>query len=286
VYRASEAELEQYERLGFIVRENVFSEAELVAMRAGAENVHAQILEAAGRPEAGPVDQVDNQKYQTVLGSTIKWEWNDDLRAVRSMEPAGHLDARLEVLLDDPRLYQPVQSINGCETLSVFSDKLNVKRPGGAPFPWHQEGLYWEQGAEDLASLVSTLTYLDDATKENGCLWVIPGSHKCGNLKGLTDRGVLGALYTDVDLIDEKGIPTELPAGSVLYFHRDLVHGSQTNRTRGNRRVFVVAYQAGGLHRWRIDRKHEVDTGAQFLKSSFDLAQPARIDSGRSVGPQ
>jgi ectoine hydroxylase-related dioxygenase (phytanoyl-CoA dioxygenase family) len=227
-------------------------------MRAGAESVHAQVLEAADLPEAGPVDQVDNQKYQSVLGSTIKWEWNDDLRAVRSMEPAGHLDLRLEVLLDDPRLYQPSASINGCESLSVFSDKLNVKRPGGAPFPWHQEGLYWENGAEDLESLVSTLTYLDDATKENGCLWVIPGSHKQGNLQGLKDRGVLGALYTDVALIDGEAIPTELRAGSVLFFHRDLVHGSQTNRTRESRRVFVVAYQAGDLHRWRINRKREV----------------------------
>jgi ectoine hydroxylase-related dioxygenase (phytanoyl-CoA dioxygenase family) len=140
----------------------------------------------------------------------------------------------------------------------VFSDKLNVKRPGGAPFPWHQEGLYWENGAEDLASVVSTLTYLDDATKENGCLWVIAGSHKDGNLKGLEDRGVLGSLYTDVDLLDGEPVAPELSAGSVLYFHRDLVHGSQTNRTTSSRRVFVVAYQAGGLHVWGTDRKREV----------------------------
>jgi len=152
-----------------------------------------------------------------------------------------------------------VASINGCESLSVFSDKLNVKRPGGAPFPWHQEGLYWENGAEDLESIVSTLTYLDDGSKENGCLWVIPGSHKRGNLQGLKDRGVLGALYTDIDLVEGEAIATELRAGSVLFFHRDLVHGSQSNRTNESRRVFVVAYQSGGLHRWRIDRKREVD---------------------------
>ncbi len=260
LYRATEAELEQYDELGFFVREGVFGESECVALRAGAENVHAQILEAAGRNGAGPIDQVDNQKYQTVLGSKIKWEWSDDLYAVRSMEPTGHLDARLEALLDDPRLHQPVQSINRCESLSVFSDKLNVKRPGGAPFPWHQEGLYWQHGAEDLESLVSTLTYLDDATRENGCLWVIPGSHRHGNLKGLEGRGVLGALYTDTDLIDEEAVAADLPAGSVLYFHRDLVHGSQSNRSQASRRIFVVAYQAGGLHRWCIDRKREVAT--------------------------
>ncbi len=259
MYHATKAEREQYEELGFFVRERVFSEREVEELRAGAENVHAQILAAADQLDASPVDQVDNQKYQSVLGSTIKWEWRDDLRAVRSMEPTGHLDPRLEALIDDPRLYQPVCSINGCEALSVFSDKLNVKRPGGAPFPWHQEGLYWQNGAEDLESLVSTLTYLDDGTKENGCLWVIPGSHKAGNLQGLKDRGVLGALYTDVDLLDGEAIPTELPAGSVLYFHRDIVHGSQTNRSQGDRRVFVVAYQSSGLHRWRINRKREVN---------------------------
>jgi phytanoyl-CoA hydroxylase len=258
MYGATQAELEQYEALGFFVRENVFSEEELEQLRAGAESAHGQILEAAARPDANPIDQVDNQKYQSVLGSTIKWEWRDDLRAVRSMEPTGHLDARLDSMIDDPRLYAPVLSINQCDKLSVFSDKLNVKRAGGAPFPWHQEGLYWENGAEDLESLVSTLTYLDEGTKDNGCLWVIPGSHKAGNLQGLEDRGVLGALYTDVDLIEGEAIPTEVPAGSVLYFHRDLVHGSQTNRTKQSRRVFVVAYQSTGLHRWRLDQKREV----------------------------
>jgi len=260
MYRATEAELKQYDELGFFVREDVFSEDEIEAMRSGAENVHEQILDAASRPGADPIDQVDNQKYQRVLGSMIKWEWDDELRAVRSMEPTGHLDARLEVVIDDPRLYQPVASINGCDRLSVFSDKLNVKRPGGAPFPWHQEGLYWENGAEDLASVVSTLTYLDDATKANGCLWVIPASHKQGNLKGLCDRGVLGALYTDVALLDGEALAVELRAGSVLYFHRDLVHGSQVNRTEASRRVFVVAYQAGGLHRWNLDQKREIAT--------------------------
>ncbi len=258
MYQATESELKEYDERGFFVREDVFSEQELESMRAGVENVHAQIIAAADLPEAGPVDQVDNQKYQNVLGSRVKWEWSDNLHAVRSMEPTGHLDPRLDVLIDDPRLYQPVASINGCKTLSVFSDKLNVKRAGGAPFPWHQEGLYWENGAEDLESLVSTLTYLDDGSKENGCLWVIPGSHKQGNLQGLKDRGVLGALYTDTELIEGEAFATEIPAGSVLFWHRDLVHGSQTNRTTSSRRVFVVAYQSGGLHRWNLDQKREV----------------------------
>ena len=87
---------------------------------------------------------------------------------------------------------------------------------------------------------------------------MIPGSHSHGALQGLKDRGVLGALYTDVDLIEGEAFPVELPAGSVLWFHRDLVHGSQSNRSDRSRRVFVAAYQPAGLHRWRLGKKRPI----------------------------
>jgi hypothetical protein len=70
-------------------------------------------------------------------------EWRDDLPAVRSMEPCHHLDPRLDALIDNARLWKPCCDSIGCGELSLFSDKLNVKRPGGAPLPWHQEGPYW-----------------------------------------------------------------------------------------------------------------------------------------------
>ncbi len=258
MYRATQAELQQYEELGFFCREGVFSPDELVELRSATENVHKQVLEAADCDDAAPIDLIDNQKFQMVLGSTIKWEWRDDLRAIRSMEPTAHLDARFEALVDDPRLWQPSADIIGSDELSLFSDKLNVKRPGGAPFPWHQEGPYWAYGAEDLEHIVSALTYIDEGTEENGCLWIIPGSHRHGALQNLKNRGVLGALYTDVELVDEEAMAVAVPAGSVLWFHRDIVHGSQSNRADTNRRVFVTAYQPAGLHRWRLDEKRDI----------------------------
>lgn len=258
MHHASRDELEQYERLGFFYRERVLPERELEGLRAAAEAAHRAVLDAADRDEAGPVDAVDNQRYQTVCGSTVKWEWDRRLRAVRSMEPAHQLDARLEAMIDDPRLWQPAASVIGREALSLFSDKLNVKRPGGAPFPWHQEGPYWAHGAQQLDKIVNVLSYFDDGTKENGCIWVIPGSHRHGTLPGLKNRGVLGALYTDVDLLDGEAVPVEVPAGSVVWFHRDLVHGSQSNRSAHSRRVFVIAYQPAGLDRWRLGKNRDV----------------------------
>jgi phytanoyl-CoA hydroxylase len=256
----TDVECEQFEEAGFFVREDVYSAQELVKLRSAAEDIHQQVLDAANHADAAPVDQVDNQKYQEVLGSTIKWEWNDDLRAVRSMEPTYHLHDRFAQLIDDPRLWQPCADIIGTDKLSLFSDKLNVKRPGGAPFPWHQEGPYWAYGAEDLESVVTMMVYLDDGTEENGCLWVIPGTHKYGPLEAQKDRGVLGRLYTDVDRLDEEPYAVDLRAGSVLWFHRDIVHGSKTNRTDTNRRVFLLAYQRGGLHQWRNGVQRDINT--------------------------
>lgn len=256
--RATPAEIEQYREQGFFAREGVFREDELYGLREAAENAHQQILDASKRDEAAPIDRIDNQRYQQVLGSTVKWEWSPELHAARSLEPVHHLDPRLAEAIDDPRSYGPCRDLIGCEELSLFSDKLNVKRPGGAPFPWHQEAPYWVHGAEQVESIVSVLCYLDDATPDNGCLWVIPGSHRHGTIPGTPDRGVLGALYTDVRQIDGEALPVALPAGSAIWFHRDLVHGSQSNRSQRDRRVFVMAYQPAGLRRWRIDRVRAV----------------------------
>ena len=261
-HHLTEAERAQYESAGFFIRADVFSASEIEALRESAESIHRQILEAADRDDAAPIDQIDNQKYQEVLGSTIKWEWRDELRAVRSMEPTYHLDKGLAQLIDEPRLWQPSADVIGTEHLSLFSDKLNVKRPGGAPFPWHQEGPYWAYGAEDLEHVITLMIYLDDGDEQNGCLWLIPGTHCYGPLATLENRGTLGALYTDVEKLEEEPYPVTMRAGSVVWFHRDIVHGSQGNHSQSDRRVFVLAFQPAGLHRWRLDKTRPVRAAA------------------------
>ena len=257
-YSLTPAERDRYEKDGFFCRPRVFSPQEIEGLREATESVHARVLNAADELDSSGVEQIDNQKFQEVLGSTIKWEWRDDLRAIRSMEPVHHLDDRLAALVNDPRAWGPCADIIDQTRLSLFSDKMNVKRPGGAPFPWHQEGPYWAYGAEDLENVVTLIIYLDDAHEDNGCLWVIPGTHRYGALESLKDRGTLGRLYTDVDRLEEKPFPIALPAGSIAWFHRDIVHGSQTNRSSEDRRAFLLAYQPAGLHQWRNGEQRDV----------------------------
>jgi len=275
-HAASEAELERYRRDGYFVRERVFGASELARLRTAVESVHARVSEAAAARGASAVERIDGKRYQDLLGSLVKWEWRDERADVRSMEPFLHLAPELEALVDDPRLHAPVSALCGAEALALFTDKLNFKRPGGAPFPWHQDSPYFAFECAHVDRLVSLQVYLDDATVENGCLWMIPGSHARGPLPGLEDRGTLGRLYTDVEraLPHARPVALEAPAGSVIFFHGDVVHGSQTNKSRDSRRAFVLTYQPAGFPQFRRPGERAV-RATPALRPASGSALPA-----------
>ena len=261
---ATPQELERFRRDGYFVRERVFAPAELARLCAAVERVHERVLAAARAAGASTVERIDGKRYQDLLGSLVKWEWQDERADVRSMEPFLQLDPELDALADDPRLWAPARALCGAERLALFTDKLNFKRPGGAPFPWHQDSPYFAFDCPHTEKLVSLQVYLDDATVENGCLWMIPGSHARGRLACFEDRGTLGRLYTDVDrvLADAPRVPLVAPAGSVIFFHGDVVHGSQSNKSGESRRAFVLTYQPAGFPQFRRPGERPVSLGA------------------------
>ena len=258
----SAAERERYRSAGYFVREGVLGAAEVEPLRDAVEAVHRAIVRAASEEDARGSERVDERRYQRVLGSTVKWEWREGSAEIRSMEPFAHLDPRLDALIDDPRLWAPAADRIGAKPW-LFTDKPHFKRPGGAPFPWHQDTPYWAFGCEHVDRLASLQLYLDDANVENGCLWMIPGSHADGPLPTFRDRGVLGRLYTDLDGIETAApVPIEAPAGSLIFFDGNVVHGSQTNRSESSRRALVLTYQPPGHALWNRDETRPVAPSA------------------------
>jgi phytanoyl-CoA hydroxylase len=250
--RATDEELERYEADGYFVREAVFDETELEPLRDAVDEIHRKVVKAAADPDADEPDLIDGKRYQKLLGSSVQWEWEEGNGELRTMEPYQHLDPRLDALIDDVRLWGPSRDIVRSDELSLFSDKLNFKSPGGCPFPWHQDSPYWAFLCDHLDRLVSVATILDRSTLDNGCLWMIPGSHKHGALKCFEDRGVVGRLYTDVEGLElEEPAPIEGPGGTVVFFHGDIVHGSRGNRTEQARRMLLHTYQPAGFKRWQ-----------------------------------
>ena len=251
--RLTAAERRAWEQDGFFVREAVFDEAELVALREAAELCAARAAE--GVATGGEGYAIDGNRYHELDASTVQYEHSPDTSTLRVIEPFHGFDRRLDALIDDSRLVVPMRDLVGDERVALYTDKLNLKRPReGSRFRWHQDSPYWAHFAEELERLPNVMLALDDASVENGCFRVIRGSHRNGLLPGLEGEGRLGPLFTDPRAFDlSQQVCLEVPAGSLVFFSAHTVHGSEPNESDRLRRAFVVTYQPGDRRMFKID---------------------------------
>jgi ectoine hydroxylase-related dioxygenase (phytanoyl-CoA dioxygenase family) len=255
--RLSDEEKRSYAEDGFFIRECVFSAAEIDELRDAVECCAARATAAA---EAGGEEyEIDGNRYCEASGSTIQFEHQSNSDTIRVIEPFHHLDERIDRLIDDRRFVEPARDLIGAERISLFTDKLNLKRPAeGSGFRWHQDSPYWAHFFPDVKRLPNLMLTLDDANEANGCLRLIPRSHRDGMLPGLKGRGVLGPLFTDPDFFDESHqVPAVMAAGSMLFFHASTVHGSEPNESAERRRALLFTYQPGTGRMFKIDAKRE-----------------------------
>jgi ectoine hydroxylase-related dioxygenase (phytanoyl-CoA dioxygenase family) len=245
-----------YDEDGFFVRERAFGAEEVADLSDAAECAVARA--AAGVP-SGDDYVIDGNRYREAAGSTIQFEHRPGSETIRVVEPFHHLDTRLDRLIDDARVVEPARELVGDERVALFTDKLNLKRPReGSRFRWHQDSPYWAHFFPDVERLPNLMLSLDDANEANGCLRIIPGSHRLGMLPGLEGQGVLGPLFTDPEFFDaSRRVPVIMAAGSILFFGASTVHGSEPNESTERRRALVFTYQPGSGRMFKIDAKRE-----------------------------
>ncbi len=118
-----------------------------------------------------------------------------------------------------------------------------VKPPGLQGQAWHQDECYIPTRDR---SLCGAWVALDDATIENGCLWVIPSSHKLGYIYPFRDHNQPDKydISQQVFGFDESPqIPVEVKKGDVIFFNGYLLHKSEKNNTKNDyRRAIVYHY--------------------------------------------
>ncbi len=243
-----------WEQDGFFIRPRVFGPGEIQALRDAAEQAVARASRAAQR--ADDEYEIDGNRYCEAGGTTIQFEHRPGSETIRVLEPFHHLDDRFDALIDDPRFVEPMRGILGAERISLFTDKLNLKRPReGSRFRWHQDSPYWAHFHPDVGQLPNAMLALDDAHEGNGCLRVVRGSHRKGMLPGL-EEGRLGPLFTDPRYFDAAdAVPAAMPAGSLLFFSPHTVHGSEPNESGALRRALLFTYQDGERRMFKVDAK-------------------------------
>ncbi|MDA1086950.1 MAG: phytanoyl-CoA dioxygenase family protein [Verrucomicrobia bacterium] len=162
-----------------------------------------------------------------------------------------------EGLIRHPFVVKASSQLTGFDSLQVWHDQVQYKPPlvGGAT-GWHQDAPLWP--SIEPMTPVSAWIPFDDADESNGCMWMVPGSHKWGNqMDVLGTQHHLKTLAEFADVAPDFVPPPDAPVREVaavcrpvrrgeVHFHHSLTwHGSPMNRSERPRRAIAIHYMTG-----------------------------------------
>ena len=213
--------LKDYDRNGFVVARKMFDTTEIDLLRRAAKEDRELDQHSFGRGDGeGGVVRLSlwNHPGDTIYGMFARCE-----TIVNSAE-----------MLLDGEVYH-------------YHSKMIMKdaKVGGA-WTWHQDYGYWYQNGVLYPDLTSAFIAVDPATRENGCMQVLSGSHRMGRIDHVLTGDQAGADMERVREI-EKRLPlvyVEMDPGDVLFFHSNLLHRSDQNRSDKPRWAMICCYNA------------------------------------------
>jgi len=121
---------------------------------------------------------------------------------------------------------------------------MNKPADRGTFLPWHQDRWIHLDRDPELTVWVA----LDPATKRNGCVQVVPGTHQAGLINPSHHSGFLTDTQAAEWAVPEKVGFLELSAGDVALLHNRLLHSSDRNHSDQSRRAFSVCYMDAATH--------------------------------------
>lgn len=207
----------------------------------------------------------------------------DDLTFGRGYEGASLNYRKIEKLEKDPRFLAWIENplferiarsfVDG--EVAIYRAVLFTKAStGGTVLPWHQDGgSYW---GLDRDPAIQVWTALDDASRDGGCVEVLPGSHKGGLATPL--GGLIQAPLLAAQSADQRRLALPARAGEVILLHNYLWHCSDINRSGQARRAFSVCYMSAAARCLRKKRAPR-----RFVRV-FDAIKPGAPGPSSSHG--
>lgn len=181
-----------------------------------------------------------------------------------------HVSPVIEKYVRHPQICGALSQIAGAHLLEwdgsveCMQAMYFVKPPGFQGQAWHQDEVYIPTRDR---SLVGAWIAIDDATKENGCLFILPGSHRKGYLypqKEHENPDEFDSALESYGFDDSSEVPVEVKAGTLVFFNGYLLHHSYKNRSDIYRRVLVNHYcNSWSLLPWQLKE------GESVAKSDF-----------------
>jgi phytanoyl-CoA hydroxylase len=180
---------------------------------------------------------------------------NGDLRQAKalSINKIGHamhdLDPVFERFSRGPRMAGLARDL-GLQDAKLWQSMYIFKQPGiGGEVKWHQDATFFDTTP---CTVTAFWFALEDATRDNGCLWVEPGGHR-GPRGRLRERFVREGDEVRMETLDttpwpdgKLAVPVEVEAGSLVCFHGLLPHWSAPNRSAHSRHAYTLHATDGG----------------------------------------
>jgi ectoine hydroxylase-related dioxygenase (phytanoyl-CoA dioxygenase family) len=233
-------DLEQWERDGFVLLRCFAPPETGLAME-------AEILQAlrADPPAAHPGEPA----YALAGGMLVQPESKVPEGAVHPEDFVAklfnaHLAGTTRDFAVSPAAADVVAAVLG-DDIDVFQSMLILKNSGAWGQPWHQDSLYFDF---DQQPQVGLWLAISEATLDNGCLLVLPRSHKAHIRPHIPDkRAGANHGYLEIEGVDEAAaVPVLMQPGDLLVFHSYLLHKSVDNQGHSRRSAMVYHYGRAG----------------------------------------
>lgn len=222
-----------YDENGYLVVRGFFEASEV-------ERWNDRFLEIADRATEPVPEMLVMQDVMVAKGAV---EPASSCEAIAKIQDFHNDPVFFEGYAKHPRLLDWVEEFVGGDIKSIHSMLIN-KPPGvDGRHPLHQDLLYFP--FRPAARIVGTWTALEPCHRENGCLVVVPGSHKGELLSHENpDWEHLNFGYFGVDATEHlaERVHLEMEPGDSVFFHPVLIHGSGRNRSSGFRRAISTHY--------------------------------------------
>ena len=230
----TDAQVERFWQDGYLVADGAVTGAQLAAMRAEiagwveASRAHAEPF--------GPPTIDERPRFD--MGA----EHSAERPALRRVNSPSDISAAFREVMQDGAMVDMVADLIG-PNVKFHHCKINLKLPGShTEVGYHQDFAYTPHSNDDV---VTALLMLDDMTLENGCLQVVPGSHR-GPVHSLFDGERFTGFIAPAVVAELKAgeVPITGRAGSVCLMHTRLAHGSDANRSARPRGLYICVYTA------------------------------------------
>jgi phytanoyl-CoA hydroxylase len=225
-------QIDQYQEHGFLAVEDVLAR---------------EVIETARAVVDGFVEQSRAVTAHTAVYDLEPDHTPEQPRVRRLKEPCA-IHPVFDEISRSPAILDIVAELIG-PAIRYQGSKLNMKAAAyGSPVEWHQDFAFYPHTNDDLLAVGVAL---DDCTLENGCLLILPGSHRWPILDHHQDGVFVGAIDVQREGVDVSGaVPVTVRSGGITLHHTRMLHASAPNTSSLPRRLLLL--QLAAVDAWPV----------------------------------